>query len=43
MEPVRWLEFFNLVFFAVLVSTVARGATVELLAKCLGISAASQD
>jgi cell volume regulation protein A len=37
------LEFFNLAFFAVLVSTVLQGATVELLAKRLGISAASSD
>ena len=32
------LEFFNLVFFAVLVSTVLQGATVEWLALRLGIS-----
>jgi cell volume regulation protein A len=32
------LEFFNLVFFAVLVSTVLQGATVERLAIRLGIS-----
>jgi cell volume regulation protein A len=36
------LEFFNLVFFAVLVSTVVQGATVELLARRLRISAPSQ-
>ena len=35
----RSLEFFNLVFFAVLVSTLIQGATVELLANRLGISA----
>jgi cell volume regulation protein A len=35
----RSLEFFNLVFFAVLVSTLIQGATVEWLANRLGISA----
>jgi len=35
----RSLEFFNLVFFAVLVSTLIQGATVELLANRLGINA----
>jgi potassium/hydrogen antiporter len=34
----RSLEFFNLVFFAVLVSTLIQGATVELLANRLGMS-----
>ena len=34
----RSLEFFNLVFFAVLVSTLIQGATVELLAKRLGLN-----
>lgn len=34
----RSLEFFNLVFFAVLVSTLIQGATVELLANRLGVS-----
>jgi potassium/hydrogen antiporter len=34
----RSLEFFNLVFFAVLVSTLIQGATVELLANWLGVS-----
>jgi potassium/hydrogen antiporter len=34
----RSLEFFNLVFFAVLVSTLIQGATVELLASRLGMS-----
>jgi potassium/hydrogen antiporter len=33
----RSLEFFNLVFFAVLVSALIQGATVELLANRLGI------
>jgi potassium/hydrogen antiporter len=37
------LEFFNLVFFAVLVSTVVQGATISLLAARLGISAPAQD
>jgi cell volume regulation protein A len=37
------LEFFNLVFFAVLVSTVLQGATVQWLADRLGISATVQD
>ena len=36
----RSLEFFNLVFFAVLVSTLIQGATVELLAHRLGMSSA---
>ena len=36
----RSLEFFNLVFFAVLVSTLIQGATVELLANRLGMSSA---
>ena len=35
----RSLEFFNLVFFAVLVSTLIQGATVEWLANRLGITA----
>lgn len=35
----RSLEFFNLVFFAVLVSALIQGATVELLANRLGTSA----
>ena len=34
----RSLEFFNIVFFAVLVSTVVQGSTVELLADRLGLS-----
>jgi cell volume regulation protein A len=34
----RSLEFFNLVFFAVLVSTLVQGATVEPLAKTLGLT-----
>ena len=34
----RSLEFFNLVFFAVLVSTLIQGATVEALANRLGMS-----
>ena len=34
----RSLEFFNLVFFAVLVSTLIQGATVEWLANRLGIT-----
>ena len=33
----RSLEFFNIVFFAVLVSTVVQGSTVELLAERLGL------
>jgi cell volume regulation protein A len=37
------LEFFNLVFFAVLVSTVVQGATVELLAQHLRISVPAQN
>jgi len=36
----RSLEFFNLVFFAVLVSTLIQGATVELLANRLGMNSA---
>jgi len=36
----RSLEFFNLVFFAVLVSTLIQGATVEVLAQRLGMSSA---
>jgi potassium/hydrogen antiporter len=34
----RSLEFFNIVFFAVLVSTVIQGSTVELLAARLGVA-----
>jgi cell volume regulation protein A len=34
----RSLEFFNIVFFAVLVSTVLQGSTVELLAVRLGLT-----
>ncbi len=34
----RSLEFFNLVFFAVLVSTLIQGATVEVLADRLGMN-----
>ena len=34
----RSLEFFNIVFFAVLVSTVLQGSTVELLAARLGLT-----
>ena len=34
----RSLEFFNIVFFAVLVSTVIQGSTVELLADRLGLT-----
>ena len=34
----RSLEFFNLVFFAVLVSTLIQGATVEALADRLGMN-----
>ena len=34
----RSLEFFNIVFFAVLVSTVLQGSTVELLADRLGLT-----
>ncbi|MGI8714230.1 MAG: hypothetical protein ACR2NR_13855 [Solirubrobacteraceae bacterium] len=34
------VEFFNLVFFAVLVSTLLQGATVESLARRLGLRAA---
>ena len=34
----RSLEFFNIVFFAVLVSTVLQGSTVELLAGRLGLT-----
>jgi cell volume regulation protein A len=34
----RSVEFFNLVFFAVLVSTLVQGATVEPLARALGLS-----
>jgi cell volume regulation protein A len=33
----RSLEFFNIVFFAVLVSTVVQGSTVEVLAERLGL------
>jgi NhaP-type Na+/H+ or K+/H+ antiporter len=33
------LEFFNIVFFAVLLSTVVQGATFELLASRLGVTA----
>jgi potassium/hydrogen antiporter len=36
----RSLEFFNLVFFAVLVSTLIQGATVEMLANRLGMGSA---
>jgi len=36
----RSLEFFNLVFFAVLVSTLIQGATVEVLADRLGVGSA---
>jgi cell volume regulation protein A len=36
----RSLEFFNLVFFAVLVSTLIQGATVEALANRLGMNTA---
>jgi cell volume regulation protein A len=36
----RSLEFFNLVFFAVLVSTLIQGATVEALANRLGMGSA---
>jgi cell volume regulation protein A len=32
------VEFFDLVFFAVLVSTLLQGATVERLARALGLS-----
>jgi cell volume regulation protein A len=34
----RSLEFFNIVFFAVLVSTVIQGSTVEALAARLGLA-----
>ena len=33
----RSMEFFNIVFFAVLVSTLIQGATVEPLARALGV------
>jgi cell volume regulation protein A len=38
----RSLDFFNLVFFAVIVSTLIQGATVELLANRLGIAQARE-
>ena len=34
----RSLEFFNIVFFAVVVSTVVQGSTVETLAVRLGLT-----
>ena len=34
----RSVEFFNIVFFAVLVSTVLQGSTVEMLAARLGLT-----
>jgi potassium/hydrogen antiporter len=34
----RSLEFFNIAFFAVLVSTVIQGSTVETLATRLGLT-----
>jgi cell volume regulation protein A len=37
----RSLDFSNLAFFAVLVSTLIQGATVELLAKRLGLNSAA--
>jgi cell volume regulation protein A len=37
------LDFFNIVFFAVLVSTLIQGATVEPLARMLGVSQPSRD
>jgi potassium/hydrogen antiporter len=39
----RSLEFFNIVFFAVLVSTVLQGSTVELLAARLGLTERAAD
>jgi len=33
----RSLEFFNIVFFAVLVSTVIQGSTIEALARRLNV------
>ena len=39
----RSLEFFNIVFFAVVVSTVLQGSTVELLAVRLGLTEQSVD
>jgi len=39
----RSLEFFNIVFFAVLVSTVLQGSTVELLAVRLGLTDRTAD
>ena len=39
----RSLEFFNIVFFAVLVSTVLQGSTVELLAARLGLTERDAD
>ena len=39
----RSLEFFNIVFFAVLVSTVIQGSTVELLADRLGLTRSSPE
>jgi len=35
----RSIEFFNIVFFAVLVSTLIQGATIEPLARRLGVTA----
>jgi cell volume regulation protein A len=36
-EIPRSMEFFDIVFFAVLVSTLIQGATVEPLARALGV------